>query len=263
MELLMAELDGDAPLAVEDTGSSLRVFFSSAEAREISSGRLTQQPGLHVESIDVSDEDWAARSQAALTAVHVGRLVIAPPWDAAPGAIIIQPSMGFGTGHHATTRLCLRLMQDLPLQDARVLDVGTGSGVLAIAAATLGAAHVVALDNDPDALQSAAENVELNDVAARVHLTQSDVASGFSRTSGRTSGRPNPFDLVLANLTGATLVRYAPHLVQATHPRGHLIVSGYMVSERGDVEAALAREGLAAAASVGEDEWLASLWTRA
>ena len=100
------------------------------------------------------DDDWAARSQQSLTAVRAGSFIVAPPWDLpdSPPAdvtvIVIEPSMGFGTGHHATTRLCLRLLSDIDVSDLDVLDLGTGSGVLSMAAALRGARRVVGIDVD-------------------------------------------------------------------------------------------------------------------
>ncbi len=113
--------------------------------------------------------------------------------------------MGFGTGHHATTRLCLRLLQELELRGARVLDVGTGSGVLALAAWKLGASDVVAIDNDPDALDNARDNIARNGAAAAIDIICDDLDTL----------RIQRADVVLANLTGAVLVRYADAVTQA------------------------------------------------
>lgn len=254
---LLAEIDDEQPTAVEDRDSDVRVFFSSPAARDRALRKLNGEPGVAVEPIDVADEDWAALSQSAIDAVRVGRLVVAPPWmtpTLGPGDLLvrIQPSMGFGTGHHATTRLCLQRMQQLRLTGASALDVGTGSGVLAIAAAKLGATRVLAIDNDPDALESAHANVQFNDVSDRVTLIQADVASGFSRTDS--------FDLLLANLTGAALARHAPALASLGRRGGHLVASGFELDEEADVAQALAWAGFRVANRADEDGWGAGVW---
>lgn len=257
LALVLVQLDDAKPIAVEEREFSTRIFFVSADARTLALTKLTPDRDFVVESVDVSDEDWAARSQASLRAVRVGRFVIAPPWAARAESedvlIVIQPSMGFGTGHHATTRLCLQLLQQQQLQDAAVLDVGTGSGVLAIAAARLGAARVLAIDNDPDALMTARENIALNGagkIVAALEASVADVGAGFSQ--------PGAFDLVLANLTGAALVRHAPQLASAVKTGGSVIASGYGPLEERDVFRAFAEAGLAGGTRIEEDAWVCS-----
>ena len=152
--------------------------------------------------------------------------------------------MGFGTGHHATTRLCLAQLQTLDLRDKDVLDVGTGSGVLAIAAAALGAASALGIDDDADAIQAANENLDFNGVT-NVTFAVRDLMKAELPAA----------DVVLANLTGALIVRAASRLVRAMRPGGTLIVSGVLASEGDDVRRALAN--LVFAADVQEGEWLA------
>ena len=209
-------------------------------------------PACRVTAVDVPDERWAERSQASLTAVTVGALTVAPPWDLTAdraGLIIIQPSMGFGTGHHASTRLCLRLLQDTKVAGARVLDVGTGSGVLAIAAWKLSAASVVAVDYDADAITSARECAELNDISDLIDIRHLDL----ERTA---TVQGAPFSLVLANLTGGMLVRLAARLCALLTPAGTLIVSGVTREEEDGVTRAFAAEGATIAARLAEDEWV-------
>ena len=253
-DLVQAALvDHDVAAIDEDAA---RVFFHSADARDRAAAALQHQfPELRLTPVGVADEDWAARSQANITAVRVGNIVIAPPWDAgrltaAPSTeIIIQPSMGFGTGHHATTRLCLTHLQEVDLRARTVIDVGTGSGVLAIAASRLGAAQVLAIDDDPDAIASARENLDLNP-GTRVTLGTLDLRRAFLR----------PFNVVMANLTGGLLTAAAPALAQLTAADGRLILSGFMESEEPEVMAAFASCELERRSQ--EDEWVCATLLR-
>jgi ribosomal protein L11 methyltransferase len=240
--------------AVQESDSSWRVFFPSAAARDeaaLALGACLQQSGLALAPAEVADEDWARRSQANLQPVSVGRFIVAPPWAAPaggwpPGAIVIriQPSTGFGTGHHATTRLCLRALQAADVAGRSFLDIGTGSGVLAIAAASLGAAPIVAIDSDPDAIDSARENLELNGLRDRVRLLTGD----FRTAAGRRART------VAANLTGAALIRFRSELAAAVEPGGTLVVSGFTIDEGDQVRSALSHIG-EIIDRAEEDEW--------
>ena len=151
------------------------------------------------------------------------------PLAPSPDVIVITPSMGFGTGHHATTRLCLAALQTIDLSHQTVLDVGTGSGVLAIAAGRLGAARALGIDHDPDAVQAAHENLALNPTARDVSFALADL---------RTTPLPRA-GVVTANLTGALLIEAATDLLAAVDAGGTLIVSGLLAGERDDVVRAL------------------------
>jgi ribosomal protein L11 methylase PrmA len=286
-DLLYAGLDSFEPLAIHDleAGDGWRVFFRLPAQRDAARAALASSLGdrlLELSPADVDDEDWARRSQAALTAIQVGRIIVAPPWDPnpdprapSPGSrapnpesripnpespvqspesripnpdivIIIEPSMGFGTGHHETTRLCLELLQTLELQGRRVTDVGTGSGVLALAAAKLGASAVTAMDTDPDALQNARENIARNNLTGAIHVVEADLSEVALQSA----------DVVVANLTGAVLQRCAGALRRLTAPAGMLIVSGFSPEELDGVVRALA---LPISTTSREGEWAAAL----
>lgn len=270
--LQAALLDYDVAAIDDNEPDAWRIFFHSAEERERARRGVEHDfPGLSLAPIDVPDEDWAAHSQASLRAIQVGNLIIAPPWDVprhgdggsgigdredrgsvarspipdprSPLVIVIRPSMGFGTGHHATTRLCLAALQRLDLDSRSAIDVGTGSGVLAIAANRLGASPVVAIDDDVDAVQSARENVALND-GATVDVRLVDVRTATLQA----------FDLVLANLTGGLLIRAATRLHDVAAPAGRLVLSGFMRHEEAAVLDAFAAFTVAHRAE--EEEWL-------
>jgi ribosomal protein L11 methyltransferase len=268
-DLLQVALVDFAVSAIDERSTDdWRVFFDSAEERDKAATALrTEFPELTLEPVDVPDENWAARSQASVRAVRVGRCVVAPPWDVPAGpqngtrptadhtrtstidpsrddlVVVIQPSMGFGTGHHATTRLCLAALQRLDIGGRTIIDVGTGSGVLAIAASLLGASRVVGIDDDPDAVASAQANLELN---AQAHVTVL-VADLRSADLG-------PADVVVANLTGGLLIATARTLQDLVARGGRLIVSGLLAAEESAVLTAFTPWHVDARAQ--EDEWV-------
>ena len=273
--MLYAELDGFEPVAIQEheTADGWRVFFRSATERDHARGALASEFGnalLRLAALDVDDEDWARRSQASLTPVRVGRILVAPPWASLanpespivnpripdPGSpipdrgtitIVIDPSTGFGTGHHASTRLCLELLQKQDLRGIRVIDVGTGSGVLALAARKLGAAHVTAIDNDPDALDNARDNIERNGGSDAITICEIDLSRAALE----------PADLVIANLTGALIQRHADSLRRLARAQGAVVVSGFTTDEQQDVRRAFA---MSASQIANEGEWVSMLF---
>lgn len=252
-DFVTADVDEFSPTAVEDSGHTLRIFFNTAVDRDAAAAHLrVAMPVLVCTPVDVPDEHWAERSQAALTAVRVGALTVAPPWDIPTDGsqvIVILPSMGFGTGHHASTRLCLDLLQELALSGLRVCDVGTGSGVLAIAALRLGAPSAVALDFDIDAVVCACESAELNHITTGLDIRQFDL-----ERDGLVAGEP--FDLVIANLTGGMLVRLVDRLVSMTTGGGSLILSGITLAEGDEVIAVFTSAGCQVVERREEDGWV-------
>ena len=270
--IALAAADEFSPTAAETRRETLRLFFATpalaTRRRALLSHRDSRRP------VEVDDEDWAAgrrstsrRSRSAmcrrsrplvsdprgagLQACERGAK--APRHDSDPPliSVIIRPSMGFGTGHHATTRLCLLALQSADLRGAFLLDVGTGSGILAIAAARLGAARVLGLDNDADAIQSANENLALNPGAGNVAFHVADLLTIVLPTA----------DLIVANLTGALLARTAAALVGALSRRGLLIISGILADEEEMVDCAFT--GVAVTQRRQEDEWRCLVMTKA
>jgi ribosomal protein L11 methyltransferase len=257
---LATALDDLHPTAVQESDGEWLVFFGTLADRDAAATALPASVGslVTLDALDIPDDDWARRSQQDLEPVHVGRVTIAPPWhagrqEACPTqiTILIQPSMGFGTGHHASTRLCTALLQRIDLDGKTVLDAGTGSGVLALAARALGARSVVAVDDDADAIAAARENLALNGVSSGITLRVGDF-----RTLATA-----PADVVTANLTGGLLIRGADVLVRAVARGGALIIGGVMREEEAEVMAAFT-PALALADRLSEDEWIGAMLTR-
>lgn len=254
-EHLLLAIDDLAATALEARGpDEWRVHFATPPEATVVADALRATLGaafLGCEPVWVSDEAWAARSQQALRAITVGRIVVAPPWDRPSGPLVIEiePSMGFGTGHHQSTRLCLTVLQRLPLDGRSMLDVGTGSGVLAIAAARLGAHPVGGLDIDADACVAAARNVDRNGLSGRVSISR--MALGEAHAAA---------DVVCANLTADVLSAESDALGRLVNPGGTLVVSGVMLHQVPYVREAFSRWTL-----VGddrEDDWAALTFAR-
>jgi ribosomal protein L11 methyltransferase len=241
--------------------------FVTAPARDAAAAAIDADAEfalVEARKTQVEDEDWARRTQADLPAIRIGRVTVAPPWDLSGGMregpaqpvdpdvlVVIEPSRGFGTGHHQSTRLCILLLQNRNLSGLTVTDVGTGSGVLAITAAKLGAAFVAAIDSDPDAVENARENIAVNDVGKIVEAHVDDLTTTVVA----------PSDLVTANLTGTLLSQHAADLARLVRPSGSLIVSGFNIDEKDRVTEALsAHFGVTEMAE--EDDWFAFVVSR-
>ena len=241
-----------------ETGRRLAGFLGELRALAIPTGPAT------LTVTRVPEEAWADAWRAHFGPLRIGRrLLVVPPWEPPPASavdeprrvVVIEPGRAFGTGSHASTRGCLELLEralgTAPVD--RVLDVGTGSGILAIAAARLVATTTVtALDVDPDAVAAAGENARRNEVADRVHV----------ELGGPQTWPGPPAALVVANLLAPALIALAPALGRCTGTPGRLVAGGLLVHEAPAVAAAFVPEGFALAEVLEHEGWASLLLAR-
>jgi len=223
------------------------------EDLEAAFGRLPLNLALVVMTRTVAEEDWANAWRAYYKPFRVGRrLVVKPTWEnyiPAEGDLVIEmdPGMAFGCGTHATTALCLGLLEKYLQAGGIVYDVGAGSGILAIAAAKLGAGRVVAVDTDPVACRVAVDNVERNGLSGQVRVVRGSLLDLLEGGAG----------LVVANIIADVIINLAPDAAAALVPSGILIASG-VIAERADaVRVALEAAGLTIREQQANGRWVA------
>jgi ribosomal protein L11 methyltransferase len=255
--------------AVEEQGSELSTYLpvdGSADARaaEVASAlRGVAGEDITVRWEIVPEEDWLALWRSGLRPRRIGpRLIVAPTWTtpvtgAGDVLIRIDPQMAFGTGEHASTRGVLRLLQRLMLGNVRVLDVGTGSAILAIAAARLGARQVVAVDNDASVIPNAQQNVLANSVSDRVTVVHGFVDEPFLKAYGG-----GAFDGITANVLSGMLLSLLPAFHHTLETAGWLILAGILEPEADTIRAAATEHGFIIEAHEVEEQWWSVLLRR-
>ncbi len=251
---LIARQDPDAPFVVtahigDDAAAAQAVDATERALWHLQAFGLRPVGTLRVRPVD--DVDWTEAWKEHYVAQRIGRVVIVPSWRDEPLAageirVILDPGMAFGTGLHPTTRGCLALLQELEPMPDRALDVGCGSGILALAALRLGVGEVVALDTDPLAVTATRANAEANALADRVTVSERTLREGGDER----------FPLVMANLVAAVLVELAPRLAAHLAPDG-VLVAGGIIAPRGDeVVAAMESARLVVADRRDDGEWV-------
>ena len=208
-----------------------------------------------IETVGLDEEDWANNWKEFYKPQHIGKhILVLPPWEKCEirdddVVIVMDPGMAFGTGTHETTRLCLQMLEKHLQKGAKVLDVGTGSGILAIAAAKLGADCVKAYDIDAVAVRVAKENIDANGAADKVSCGQSDLLRGVDKSAA-------PYDFVCANIVADILVRLAPDVGAYMAPGAKLAAAGIIEGRRNDVAEAMTAGGLTLVDEARENDWV-------
>ena len=215
--------------------------------------RMESFPGVEIVAKPVQQADWETSWREFFGVVDPGgRVVVVPSWidhEAPSGVLVlrIDPGQAFGTGHHETTRLCLAALEGAISPGDRFLDIGTGSGILSIAAIRLGAESGVALDTDPIAVEVARANCATNSVAERVQISLGTLDGSDG----------DKFDVVVANVFADPLIRMAPAFALVVRSAGRLILSGVVASDSGRVLDAMASVGFQCQAMRYESDWCA------
>ena len=227
------------------------------EYKEYLDARLTTL-GIKYEMLTegMNEEDWSESWKQYYKPIPLGRVTIVPAWekyDAKDGEIVIKmdPGMAFGTGTHETTRLVMRIMQDIIKGGERVLDVGTGSGILSICASKLGAKSCNAYDIDPVAVKVAKENAEA-DGCDNITVGVSDILHGVDKSGGK-------YDFCVANIVSDIIIRMMPDISDYITEDAPLILSGIIMDRADEVRACVKEHGFTIEREEKENDWVALL----
>jgi ribosomal protein L11 methyltransferase len=240
---------------IEDGGSLVGYVPEAMAPTDIRSSLAGVDGSAEIDVAPYADHDWATRWHEGIRSHEVGRLRVAPPWLASEGeassTVVIDPGMAFGTGEHATTRGMLRLLSVAVRPGDVVADLGAGSGVLAIAAAKLGAARVAAIELDEEAIPNAQANVEMNGVASKVHVIPGDARAILPLVA--------PVRLITANIISSTIIDLLPIMATSLVAGGCALLGGILVGERAHMTEILWAAGWRPMADDVEDEWWATI----
>ena len=252
---LIAREDPTAPFVVTAhvvDGPDARIAVDATERAlwHLQAFALRPVGALQVRSVD--DADWTDAWKRHYVPQRIGRVVIVPSWVAHEAAaddavITLDPGMDFGTGLHPTTRACLELLQGVEPMPDRMLDVGAGSGILALAALRLGAGSVVGFDTDSLAVTAARDNADRNGVADRLEIRHGSLPAVAEER----------FSLVVANLVAAVLIGLAQRLADHVEPGGVMLAGGIIVGRADEVVGALGAVGLTVTDRRDDGEWVA------
>jgi ribosomal protein L11 methyltransferase len=275
-DILAADFAETFGISVEYISGGIRLYLDSTRfaaeknrLRQIvdSASALTSEQGtIGLAFSEIPDEDWSRTWKEHFKPLRIGRrFIVSPTWEPAPRdperlIIRIDPGRAFGTGHHETTRLCLEWLESCDLKslllkeegkrepastETSFLDVGTGSGILAIAAALLGFRKVVGIDNDPEAIEVAEENVMLNGLPEKIRLL-----------CATPEGADGSFDVVISNIESKPLIRMSETIVSKVRDKGLLALSGILVEQADEVRAEYEKRGLTLTGTKTAGEWV-------
>ena len=238
--------------------SRVKVYVEDNAAGRERLARWTEALGIEPETRTMADEDWENNWKQYYKPIPVGEgLLVLPKWEPEPEGntrrvLKLDPGLAFGTGGHATTRMCLEFLEGLELEGARALDLGCGSGILGIGALILGCADCTGCDIDPKSPEAAADNAALNGIAPeRYHMYVGDVLSDRRLRAKLGSG----YDVVLANIVSDVIIPLAPYARECVRPGGRFIASGIIEGRQDEVAAAIAAAGFEIRAHLTEDGW--------
>ena len=260
---MYGELVDDAILNADRDTVKVSVFVpeerSLAECRSFITERLSVLSVSAEISVEgMREEDWAESWKQYYKPVHLGKITVVPAWeDYTPSddevIIKMDPGMAFGTGTHETTRLVIRLMQDEIFGGERVLDMGTGSGILSICAAKLGAKSCNAYDIDPVAVKVARENAR-DGGCDNITVGVSDLLKGVDLSEGK-------YDICLANIVADIILRMLPDINNYVKPEGKIILSGIISPRADEIREAVKKYGYKIIKEETENDWLAMMIT--